>query len=417
MGTATFVNPVRSTSQPKRGRQNLLWGIDLVLVGVAVALTLFGVLMVYSAGPLFAAIFKMEPEDFLYRQILWAGVGFVAMGVATFFSYRWFPKLIVPIMLVTIAALIFVILFGQSTLGANRSLVGASVRPSELAKLATIIYVSVWLHSKRDVLKQVTFGLVPLMAILGFLGGLIFLQPDLSAAFTVIILGVLLFILADGDWRQIALVLIVALAIGFLTVNFYNTGKQRVVDYIAGLQDPINASYHVRRSLGAIVNGGWFGTGIGLGSAKFIGLPVAHTDSIFAVIAEETGLFGSGLLLVAYLLILWRGLAIARNAPDQLGRLLAAGVSIWIVLEALINMAVMVSLMPQAGNALPFISYGGSSLVVTLAGMGILLNVGRTATQTQTTEGGNTFGAVVNLRWRDGRRRVPRSGRQSNTRE
>jgi cell division protein FtsW len=116
------------------------------------------------------------------------------------------------------------------------------------------------------------------------------------------------------------------------------------------------------------------------------------------------------------MLILWRGLNIARNAPDQLGRLLAAGVSMWIVIEALINMAVMVSLMPQAGNALPFISYGGSSLVVTMAGMGILLNVGRAATQHQATEGVNTFGAVVDLRWRDGRRRVPRSGRQSGTR-
>ncbi len=415
MGTATFVNPGRSASRPVRGRQNFLWGIDLVLVGVTLALSLFGVIMVYSAGPLFAILAEEEPEFFLYRQIMWVGVGLAVMVIASFVSYRIFPKLIVPIMLVTILTLGATVLFGQATLGAQRSLFGASVRPSELAKLAIIIYVSVWLQSKRDVLKHFSFGLVPLMLILGFLAGLIMLQPDLSAAFTVIILGVLMFILADGEWRQVALVLIVALAVGFLTVNVYDTGKQRVMDYILGLQDPAAASDHVRRALGAIINGGIFGTGIGLGSAKFI-LPVAHTDSIFAVIAEETGLLGSALLLVAYMLILWRGLAIARNAPDPLGRLLAAGVSMWIAIEALINMAVMVSLMPQAGNALPFISYGGSSLVVTMAGMGILLNVGRAATQHQATEGVNTFGSVVDLRWRDGRRRVPRSGRQSSTR-
>lgn len=415
MGTATFVNPGRSASRPARGRQNFLWGIDLVLVGVALALSLFGVIMVYSAGPLFAIMAEEQPEFFLYRQVMWVGVGLVAMVVASFVSYRIFPKLIVPMMVVTIVTLGATVLFGEATLGAQRSLFGASVRPSELAKLAIIIYVSVWLHSKRDVLKHFSFGLIPLMLILGFLAGLIMLQPDLSAAFTVIILGVLMFILADGEWRQVALVLIVALAVGFLTVNVYDTGKQRVMDYIIGLQDPTSASDHVRRALGAIINGGFFGTGIGLGSAKFI-LPVAHTDSIFAVVAEETGLLGSGLLLVAYMLILWRGLTIARNAPDQLGRLLAAGISMWIVIEALINMAVMVSLMPQAGNALPFISYGGSSLVVTMAGMGILLNVGRAATQHQATEGVNTFGAVVDLRWRDGRRRVPRSGRQSSTR-
>jgi cell division protein FtsW len=411
MGTATFVNPMRSTTRPARGRQNFLAGIDLVLVGVTVALTLFGVLMVYSAGPLFAAMANKPPETFLFRQMLWAGVGLAVMFVATFFSYRYFPRLIVPIMAVTLIALIVVVLFGQSTLGAVRSLFGASVRPSEMAKLATIIYVSVWLHAKRDVLNKINFGLIPLMVILGFMGGLIFLQPDFSAAFTVIILGVVLFFLADGEWRQMALILVVALVIGWVTVNFYPTGKQRVLDFTAGLQNPMNASFHVRRSLESIINGGLFGVGIGMGSTKFTGLPVPHTDSIFAVIAEETGLLGTSLLIVAYLLILWRGLAIARNAPDQLGRLLAAGVSLWIMIEALINMAVMVSLLPHAGNALPFISYGGSSLVSTLAGVGILLNVGRAAANKQQTDGGNTFGSVVDMRWRDGRRRVPRSGR------
>jgi cell division protein FtsW len=380
-------------------------------LGVAVALTLFGVLMVYSAGPLFAASIKQAPEFLLYRQMMWAGVGLAVMVFAAFFSYRFYPRLIVPIMVVTLASLLVVMIFGESTLGSVRSLFGASGRPSEMAKLATIIYVSVWLNAKKDVLDKVNFGLIPLMVILGFMGGLILLQPDLSAAFTVIILGVVLFYLADGEWRHLALILAAAVGIGWLMVNVYPIGKERMLDYIKGLQDPLQASYHVQRSLESILNGGLFGVGIGMGSTKFTGLPVAHTDSIFAVIAEETGLLGCALLMVAYLLILWRGLSIARSAPDLLGRLLAAGVSLWIVIEAVINMAVMVSLLPHAGNALPFISYGGSNLVFTLAGVGILLNVGRAAANNQSSDGGNIFGAVVDLRWRNGRRRVSRSGR------
>jgi cell division protein FtsW len=178
----------------------------------------------------------------------------------------------------------------------------------------------------------------------------------------------------------------------------------------------MNASYQVRRCLEAIVNGGIFGVGIGRSSTKFTGLPVAHTDSIFAIIAEETGLVGTGLLILAYLVILWRGLTIAKNAPDQLGRLLASGISIWIMIEAVINMGVMANLLPQAGNALPFISYGGSSLLMTLSGVGILLNIGRSSERNQ-PQGETNFGAVVNLRWRDGRRRVSRTVHPAITRE
>jgi cell division protein FtsW len=172
----------------------------------------------------------------------------------------------------------------------------------------------------------------------------------------------------------------------------------------------------VLRSLEAIIYGGLFGVGIGHSSVKSTGLPVAPTDSIFVVVAEELGLIGSGLLILAYIVLLWRGLSIARRAPDQLGSLLASGITIWIVIEALINMAVMVNLLPHAGNALPFISYGGSNLTVTLAAVGILMNISRLSSKQETTKGGGTFGAVVDLRWRDRRRRVSRSGRSSDTR-
>jgi cell division protein FtsW len=248
--------------------------------------------------------------------------------------------------------------------------------------------------------------------ILGVVGGLIYLQPDLSAAATVLILGGLLFFLAGGELKQIGVLLLVALAAAWLIAQVNVTGRDRVGDFIAGIKDPLQASYHVRRSFEAIVNGGWFGVGLGESRSKMTGLPVPPTDSIFAVVAEEFGMFGSVLLLTFYGLLVWRGLVIARRAPDMLGTLLASGLVIWIGLEALINMAVMVGLLPFAGNALPFISAGGSNLVATLAALGILFNISRqTGEGTMTDEEWRSYGAVVNLRWWNRRRRISRPRR------
>jgi Bacterial cell division membrane protein len=179
----------------------------------------------------------------------------------------------------------------------------------------------------------------------------------------------------------------------------------------------VEASYHVQRSLESVVRGGLFGVGIGRGSTKFTGLPVAHTDSIFAVIAEETGLLGAAGVIILYMIILWRGLAIASRAPDLLGKLLAAGCTLWIVLEAPINMGVMVNLLPFAGNALPFISAGGSSLTMCLAAVGLIMNVSRVSNRETTSQKGRPFSAVVDLRRRDGRRSVSRPRRTAIPRE
>jgi cell division protein FtsW len=160
----------------------------------------------------------------------------------------------------------------------------------------------------------------------------------------------------------------------------------------------------------AITRGGIFGVGIGKSITKFTGLPVPWTDSIYAVIIEETGVIGGALVLSLYMFILWRGMQIARRAPDQLGRLLAGGITLWIVFDALLNMGVMVSIFPFAGNALPLISYGGSSMVTTLAGVGILMNVNRSSSQKRSANlEGRSYGAVIDLRRRDRRRRVSRS--------
>jgi cell division protein FtsW len=268
----------------------------------------------------------------------------------------------------------------------------------------------------------IQLGLIPLAVILGVIGGLIFRQPDLSAALTVFILGGLLFFLAGGELRQIILFGIVALAAGYLVARYTPTGQARIGSYLDGLKDPLKSNSHVLWSLESVYKGKLIGVGIGNAQTKLIGLPYAATDSIFAVIVEELGLVGAMALIGLYGLLLWRGLAIAAKAPDMLGSVMAAGLTFWIVIEAIINMAVMVGLLPFAGNALPFISAGGSNLLAILAAIGILLSISRHSGQrtpagltgaTGTSENNErrSYSASVDLRRRDRRRGVSRAGR------
>ncbi len=364
---------------PESKKRLVKLGVDVPMLLVLITLLIFGTLMVYSASWDFSLAIYDSATFIFERQLLWIGIGVLLAVGAAFFDYHRWKRLAVPAMLVTILGLAAVLIASEIRLGAARSLFEGSYQPSELAKIVVIIYLAVWLHSKREHLHDVSFGLIPLAGILGFVGGLIFLQPDLSAVLTVIALGGLLFFLAGGDLKQIVVLLVVAAVVGWLVVSVSPTGQIRVASYLDGIRDPTEASYHVRRSLEAFVKGGWFGVGIGKADTKLTGLPVPPTDSIYAVIGEETGVFGALGVVFLYGALLWRGLKIAHRAPDLLGALLAGGLSIWIVLEAFINMAVMVGLAPFAGNALPLVSAGGSSMVVSMLAMGIILNVSRLA--------------------------------------
>ncbi|PWH17848.1 MAG: stage V sporulation protein E [Anaerolineae bacterium] len=385
--------------------------VDLPLLLVMIALLVFGLLMVFSASWDFSLAVYGEPMRMFNRQVLWLALGLVIAYTLSRLDYHNWRVLAVPTMLGTIGLLAAVLFVNEIRLGAVRTLMGGSIQPSELAKVVTIIYLAVWMHSKREQLHDIQWGLIPLAVILGMVGGLIYIQPDLSATATVFVLGGLLFFLAGGDLRQIAFLLVMAIITGVLVVQVSSTGQERVAAYLEGLKDPTQASYHVRRSFEAIVKGGWFGVGIGRANTKLTGLPVPPTDSIFAVIAEELGIFGALGTVMLYVLLVWRGLRIAEKAPDMLGSLLAAGLTFWLALEAAINMLVMVGLMPFAGNALPFISAGGSNMVASLAAIGILMNVSRQAEPGTEREEWRNFGATLDLRRRNRRRSVSRIGR------
>jgi cell division protein FtsW len=399
-------------SRKKKGlnRQRVQLSFDVPFLLVVITLLIFGLVMVYSASYDYSNRFYGDPTTIFYRQLLWLVIGLSIAITLAFLDYHRWQQIAVVLMGITIIGLIAVLFLNEVRNGAVRTLFGGSIQPSELAKLVTVIYLAVWLSARREKLSDVSFGLIPLAIILGLLGGLVIIQPDFSAVATIFLLGGLMFFLAGGDLKQIGILMVIALVIGLVIVQLAPTGAARIELFIAGIQDPTQGSYHVRRSLEAIIKGGWFGVGIGEAETKLTGLPVPPTDSIFAVVGEEMGVIGSIVLVGLFALFLWRGFKIVRQAPDQLGMLLAAGLTLWISIEAFINMSVMVNLLPFAGNALPLISAGGSSLVVTLAAIGILINISRLS-EKKKSEKGKLFNAVIDLRRRNRRRRVSGSRR------
>jgi cell division protein FtsW len=378
-----------------------------LLVGMLLLLG-FGLMMVYSTTWELARSNGLPDSYYVLRQAAFALAGLAVAAGLTFLDYHRLKVLVVPGMILTLGLLVAVLLIGR-TAGSEprRALLAGSIQPSELAKLMTVIYLAFWLSNRQEELHDFSLGLFPMLIIIGLSSMLILAQPDISAAATVILVGVLLFILGGGKPQHLLMLIVIAGILGVLVFLVFPRAQTRMGDYINGLQDPMRASDQIKWSIEALLNGKLFGVGLGRSTTKFIGLPVAYTDSIFAVIAEETGLAGAGLVLAGYCLILWRGMKIAAQAPDRLGSLLAAGMTTWIVTEAMINMAVMVNLVPVAGNPLPLVSYGGSNLVMTLAGLGIVLGVSRRSQIKQQDEERSVNGAVVDLRGRDGGRRVP----------
>ncbi len=407
MGTTTFVKSSTPRTPGNHGHRRI--HIDVPLLLIVISLLSYGLMMLYSASWDYAVVREMAASSIFLRQLLWAVVGLVLAGIVSMIDYHYYRKLILLIVGFTVFLLILVLIFGRADADTPaRGLFKGSIQPSELAKLTIILYMSFWLDSKKEQIRTFGFGFFPVVAILAVFFVLIFAQPDLSAAATVVVIGSILYFLAGADWRQITLAIAGLGVIGWLFLKVYTTGAARLASYLAGLADLTKSNYHVMRAMEAVIRGGWFGVGIGQSSVKFTGLPVPHTDSIYAIVVEETGLLGATVVIALFSLLLWRGISIARNAPDKIGSLLASGITFWILLEAMLNMAVIIGLFPFAGNALPFFSSGGSNLVITLIGIGVLMNISRTNMANEAKDG-SVFSAVVDLRRWNGRGRVPRA--------
>jgi len=396
---------VRSQAIPRR-RLNFL-GFDrwlLILVAVMVGL---GLVMVYSASWDVSWRLYQDPGALVRRQVLHLALGLAAMGFAAYFPVGWLRKLALPVIVFALVSLVVLLLVGAGG-GPKRAFLGGSIQPSELAKLALIIYLAVWMESKGERLSDWGHGVLPLIMIIGLVGGLVLLQPDLSAVLTVAIVAWVMFYLAGARIGHTVAISLGSALVGYFLVRLTTTGQQRWSDYVAGLVNIKEASYHVQHSLQAFFSGGFLGRGLGASREKFGLLPAPHTDSIYAVVGEELGLLGALLVLCLFCLFVWRGFRIAVESPDRLSMLVACGISFWIGFEGLVNMAVLLGLLPFAGNALPFFSYGGSSLVVTLVGVGLILNISR---RKPIEAARKAHVAAIGVSRRDGRGRVSRLGR------
>ncbi len=376
----------------------------MLLIG---AMIVMGLVMVYSASWDVSWRLYNDPNELFRRQLVNLAYGFVVLFAAMAFPIKWFRKLALPIIGLCVLALVVVLVINTGD-GPRRAILGSSVQPSEMAKLGIIIYLAVWMESKGARLSEWGYGFVPLMMIIGLMGGLILLQPDLSAVLTIAVVSLTMFYLSGSRASQTLSIAAGSAIVGYIMIRLTNTGRARWDDYLAGLVDIEGASYHVQHSLQAFFAGGLIGRGLGASREKFGLLPAPHTDSIFAVLGEELGLAGALFVLLLFLAFLRRGFKVATTADDRLASLLAGGITFWIGVEAFVNMSVLLGMLPFAGNALPFFSFGGSSLLVTMAGIGLLLNVSRQAK----SKPKRAYVSPTGVGRRDRRRRVSRLGRR-----
>lgn len=354
-------------------RKNLSQHPDLLIALLVLGLVAFGLIMVFDASVVEAYNQFGDKFFFLKKQAVWAGIGFFLMSVITFLPISLIKKNSHLAFGAAIALLFLVLIPGVSdrVQGARRwiSLMGFTLQPSELAKLATVVYLPSWL------VKHQRLG--PFLILLALLLVLIMLEPDMGTAIVITGIAFCVYFISGAAMKHILAIGAVGLALGLLLIIASPYRRERLLTFINPTQNTSGSSYHIRQVLIGIGSGGLTGTGIGRSRQKYQYLPEATTDSIFAVIGEEIGFIGSSLVLLALLTLIMRSFQVTLSLDDHYLRLLASGVSMWITLQTVLNLSAMVALIPLTGVPLPFVSYGGSALISTLMGIGLLLNVSR----------------------------------------
>ena len=359
---------------------------DRILFIITGLLTIFGLVMVYSASSVMAS--KQFGFSFYYflKQLAFAVIGCAALLWLMNADYHvWQKKKVIRIcFLLSICAL--AVVFTQAKVnGAHRwlRLSFASFQPSELAKLVAIVFLAAFLHKYGSEINRFWTRLLPCVAVVGLIAGLIGFEPDLGQAVCILMIAGILLLVAGLDWRYVAGAALAAVPVFYLAVIRVPFRWERIKSFLDPFQDPLRSGFQILQSLTAVGSGGIFGVGLGAGQQKMFFLPEAHTDFIFAVIGEEIGLVGTCLVAVAFLIFFFRGLRITLRAPDSFGFYLGLGITLMIVVQAFINISMVLAMMPTKGIALPFISQGGSSLLFNLVATGILLNISHYADRTE----------------------------------
>ncbi len=355
---------------------------DRILFGAVVGLVLFGALMVYSASAVMAADRFESSYYFLSRQLLWAGLGLTAMAIIMNMDYHRLaqPAVVFPALALQLTLLV-VVLFADRSHNTHRwlHLGGASFQPSELSKLVLVIFLAYFLHLRKGDVDDWKHTLLPIALVSCVTVVLVVVEPDFGTALAIAVIVAAILFAAGLKLRYFALAALSALP-GVYWLVFHSTYRHnRLLAFIDPWSDPLGKGFQIIQSYIAVGTGGITGVGLMDGKQKLFYLPEPQTDFIFAVVGEELGLIGTVLVLAVFAVILWRGLRAAAGCRDDFGRLLAIGLTVVIVGQALVNISVVLGLLPTKGIPLPLVSYGGSSLLVNLVAVGILLNISQHA--------------------------------------
>ena len=355
---------------------------DQMLFLATLLLVCLSVVMVYSASAVIAMERYQQPYLFLTKQLMWATLGLAFLWIVMRVDYRIYRE---PVFIWTclgvVAVCLVAVMFSPPVNNARRwfSIGGLGIQPSELAKLAAIFFIADMLERRMHRINELGYGLVPIGIVVGGLVGLILIEPDFGTAMTLALIAAVMVFAAGLNYTYVFGTILLGVPLIAMVAMSADYRRRRLLSFLNPWEDPLGDGFQIIQSLIAVGTGGVTGKGLMNGVQKLFYLPEPHTDFIFSVISEELGLIGATLVVVCFCIITWRGLRVALRAPDSFGAFLALGLTTMVAVQAFMNMSVVLSLMPTKGIPLPFVSYGGSSLLINLLGMGILLNVSQHA--------------------------------------
>jgi len=351
---------------------------DKVLFTATLLLVCASIVMVYSASALVALERYQQPYLFVTRQVMWAVLGLALLAVAMRVDYRTYRNdTFVWALLGVVVVMLIGVLFSAPINGTRRwfGFGGLGIQPSELAKIACVPFTALILERRMHRIDELSYSLLPIGIVVGVLVGLILLQPDFGTAMSLLLIVAAMVFAAGLNYRYLVGTVLVTLPAVYLVLVSAPYRRRRLLAFWDPWADPLGDGFQIIQSLIAVGTGGVFGRGLMAGVQKLFYLPEPHTDFIFAVIGEELGLIGTTGVLACFSLIAWRGLRIALRAQDSFGSFVALGLTSMIVVQAFVNMSVVLGLLPTKGIPLPLVSAGGSSLLISLLGMGVLLNI------------------------------------------
>lgn len=416
-----MMRALQSNQQPRRRAVASPRVTDTIFTAAVLMLTALGLIMAYSTTFFWSQVQEGNPFTIFGKQMVYAVLGMLAYVILSRLDYGLLRRYAIYIMGACLALLIGVLLFGDVVFGAKRTFFNGSIQPSELVKIAVIVYAAAWLASRQDQVQSVTNGLLPFGVIVGVVSFLVVVQPDLSTAATIVIIAMVMFFMAGASWAQLLLVGSIAVGAFAILFTLWPHASDRVNEFIKVWREPNEMDYHIRQSLITLGGGGLFGNGIGAGGQKFGYLPTPHTDSVVAVLGEEMGLVGLMLMIALFVMFAWRGLVVAHKADTPFGSFIVVGVVAWVIGQMLMNVLAMLAMIPFTGVPVPFLSVGGSSLVSLLAACGIVASISRGSkilheehadeVPSRTSSNGGTSRASASVRGRNGGSRPARSHR------